>query len=129
MQLVLENANMPSTYKQRYEQNPKFLFIIIRLSPRFNLDRFCQYVFQLLCTSFLIKSYLFTSAFNMSDLEMNLLKSEFGILNDLASLLYLPLVSGDNNFICSSSAEINFIFRSSDDMPLKWPFSIVNPAV
>jgi hypothetical protein len=45
----------------------------------------------------------------MSDLEMNLLKSEFGILNDLASLLYLPLVSGDNNFIC----------RSSDDMAMK----------
>jgi hypothetical protein len=102
----LENGTIPSTYKQRYEQNPKFLFIIIRLLPRFNLDRFCQYVFQLLCTSFLIK---FTSAFNMSDLEMNLFKSEFGILNDLASLLYLPLVSGDNNFIC----------RSSDDMAMK----------
>jgi hypothetical protein len=28
----------------------------------------------------------------------NLLKFELGISDDLASLLYLPLVSGDNNF-------------------------------
>jgi hypothetical protein len=35
-----------------------------------------------------------------------LLKFELGISNDLASLLYLPLVSGDNNFICRSSAQI-----------------------
>jgi hypothetical protein len=33
-----------------------------------------------------------------------LLKFELGISNDLGSLLYLPLVSGDNNFICNSSA-------------------------
>jgi hypothetical protein len=42
----------------------------------------------------------------MSDSETNLLKFELGISNDLASLLYLPLVSGDNNFICRSLAEI-----------------------
>jgi hypothetical protein len=42
----------------------------------------------------------------MSDSETNLLKFELGISNDLASLLYLPLVSGDNHFICRSSAEI-----------------------
>jgi hypothetical protein len=43
----------------------------------------------------------------MSDLETNLLKIfELGISNDLASLLYLPLGSADNNFICRSSAEI-----------------------
>jgi hypothetical protein len=77
-----------------------FLKIIIRLSTRFNLDGSCKYVLQL-CTSFLIKSYLFTSAFNMSDSETNLLKSALGISS---SLLYLPLVSGDNNFICRSSA-------------------------
>jgi hypothetical protein len=40
---------------------------------------FCNYV----PTSFLIKSYLFTSAFNMSDSETNLLKFELGISNDL----------------------------------------------
>jgi hypothetical protein len=34
--------------------------------------------------------------------ETNLLKFELGISNDLSSLLYLPLVSGDNNFICRS---------------------------
>jgi hypothetical protein len=45
-------------------------------------------------------------SFNMSDAETNLLKFELGISNDLASLLYLPLVNGDNNFICGSSAEI-----------------------
>jgi hypothetical protein len=45
-----------------------------------------------------------TSAFNMSDSETKLLKFELGISNDLASLLYLPLVIGDNNFICRSSA-------------------------
>jgi hypothetical protein len=53
-----------------------------------------MYVLQL-CTSFLIKSYLFTSAFNVSDSETNLLKFVLGISNDLANLLYLPLVSGD----------------------------------
>jgi hypothetical protein len=37
----------------------------------------------------------------MSDLETNLLKFELGISNNL---LYLPLVSRDNNFICRSSA-------------------------
>jgi hypothetical protein len=42
----------------------------------------------------------------MSDSETNLLKFELGISNDLASLLYLPLVSGDNYFICRSLAEI-----------------------
>jgi hypothetical protein len=36
-------------------------------------------------------------------------KIELGISNDLASLLYLPLVGGDNSFIC----------RSSDAMALK----------
>jgi hypothetical protein len=40
----------------------------------------------------------------MSDSETNLLKFELGISNDLASLLYLPLVSGDNNFTYRSSA-------------------------
>jgi hypothetical protein len=35
-----------------------------------------------------------------------MLKFDSGISNDLASLLYLPLVSGNNNFICRSSAEI-----------------------
>jgi hypothetical protein len=39
----------------------------------------------------------------MSDSETNLLKFQLGISNNLASLLYLPLVSGDNNFICRSS--------------------------
>jgi hypothetical protein len=42
----------------------------------------------------------------MSDSETHLLKCELGISNDLASLLYLPLVSGDNSFVCRSSAEI-----------------------
>jgi hypothetical protein len=36
----------------------------------------------------------------MSDSKTNLLEFELGISNDLASLLYLPLVSGYNNFIC-----------------------------
>jgi hypothetical protein len=63
---------------------------MIRFSTSFNLDIFCKYVVQL-CTSFLIKSYLITSAFNMSDSETNLLKFELGISNDLASLFYLPL--------------------------------------
>jgi hypothetical protein len=49
------------------------------------------------------------SAFNMSDSETHLLKCELGISNDLASLLYLPLVSGDNSFVC----------RSSDAMAMK----------
>jgi hypothetical protein len=40
----------------------------------------------------------------MSNSETNLLKFELGISNDLAGLLYLPLVSGDNNFICRSAA-------------------------
>jgi hypothetical protein len=35
-----------------------------------------------------------------------LLKFELGTSNDLASLLYLPLVKGDNNFICRLSGEI-----------------------
>jgi hypothetical protein len=47
------------------------------------IDFVGKYVFQL-CTSFLIKSYLFTSAFNMSDSETILLKFELGISNDLA---------------------------------------------
>jgi hypothetical protein len=42
---------------------------------------FCNYI----STSFLINPY-------------------FQISNDLASLLYLALVNGDNNFICRSSA-------------------------
>jgi hypothetical protein len=46
-------------------------------------------------------------AFNMSDSET--LKFKLGISNDLASLFYVPLVSGDNNFIC----------RSSDAMTIK----------
>jgi hypothetical protein len=45
----------------------------------------------------------------MSDSETNLLKFELGISNDSPSLRYLPLVSGDNNFIC----------RSSDAMAMK----------
>jgi hypothetical protein len=41
----------------------------------------------------------------MSDSETNLLKFELGTSNDLlGGLLYLPLVSGDNNFICRSLA-------------------------
>jgi hypothetical protein len=40
----------------------------------------------------------------MSDSETNLLKFELGISNGLFSLLYLPLVGGDNNFICRSPA-------------------------
>jgi hypothetical protein len=55
----------------------------------------------------------------MSDSETHLLKCELGISNDLASLLYLPLVSGDNSFIC----------RSSDAMAMKGHFSIISPAV
>jgi hypothetical protein len=43
-------------------------------------------------------------SFNMSDSETNLSKFELGISNVLANLLYLLLVSGDNNFICRSSA-------------------------
>jgi hypothetical protein len=44
-------------------------------------------------------------AFNMSDSETNLLKFELGTSNDLlGGLLYLPLVSGDNNFMCRSLA-------------------------
>jgi hypothetical protein len=39
-----------------------------------------------------------SSAFNISHSETNLLKFEFGISNDLASILYLALVSGDNNY-------------------------------
>jgi hypothetical protein len=46
---------------------------------------------------------------NMPDSETNLLKFELGISNDLANLLYLPLISGDNIFIC----------RSSDAMEMK----------
>jgi hypothetical protein len=46
----------------------------------------------------------FFFSFNMSDSETNLSKFELGISNVLARLLYLPLVSGDNNFICRSSA-------------------------
>jgi hypothetical protein len=41
---------------------------------------------------------------NMPDSETNLLKFELGISNNSGSLLYLPLISGDNNFICRSSA-------------------------
>jgi hypothetical protein len=80
-----------------------FKLCIIRLWTRFNLDTFCKYVLQF-CTSFLIKSYLFTSVFNMPDSETNLWKFVLGISNDLASLLYLPLVSGDNYFICDTLA-------------------------
>jgi hypothetical protein len=40
----------------------------------------------------------------MSHLETNLLKFELEFSNDLASLLYPPLVRGDNNFICRSLA-------------------------
>jgi hypothetical protein len=39
----------------------------------------------------------------MSDSETSFLKCELGISNDLASLLYPVLVSGDNNFICRLS--------------------------
>jgi hypothetical protein len=57
-------------------------FYVLTLSTRLNL-----YVLQL-CTSFLI-TYFFLIH-----------------IMYLASLLYLPLVSGDNKFICSSSVEI-----------------------
>jgi hypothetical protein len=50
------------------------------------------YVLQL-STSFLINPYLFSLAFNISNSEANLLKSELGIIKDLASLLYLARVS------------------------------------
>jgi hypothetical protein len=104
MQLVLENVTVTMTSIHNDINKIRFFFlIIICLSTSFNFSRFCKYVLQL-CTSFLIKSYLFTSAFNMSDSETNLLKFELGISNDLASILYLPIVSGDNNFICRSSA-------------------------
>jgi hypothetical protein len=52
---------------------------------------------------FLIIIRLSTRAFNMSNSETNLLKFELGISNESPSLLNLPLVSGDNNFICRSS--------------------------
>jgi hypothetical protein len=51
-----------------------------------------------------IKFYML--AVERSDSETNLLKFELEISTDLASLLYLPLVSGDNNFICRSSARL-----------------------
>jgi hypothetical protein len=53
----------------------------------------------------------------MPDSETNLLKFELGISNDLASLLYLPLVSGDNNFICRSSAR-QMPWQRSDTLAL-----------
>jgi hypothetical protein len=56
-----------------------------------------------ICISFLIKSYLFTLAFNIS-VRNEFVEFELGISNDLGSSLYLPLVSGDNNFICRSTA-------------------------
>jgi hypothetical protein len=37
-------------------------------------------------------------------IDDKMLKFDLGISNDLASLLYLPLVSGDNNFTCRSAA-------------------------
>jgi hypothetical protein len=51
-----------------------------------------------------IKFYML--AVERSDSETNLLKFELEMSTDLASLLYLPLVSGDNNFICRSSARL-----------------------
>jgi hypothetical protein len=71
---------------------------------------------EVLCAEagrFLIKSYLLISAFNMSDPETNYFKFDLGISNDLASLLYLRLVSGDNNFVCRSS-----LVSSSDVMAM-----------
>jgi hypothetical protein len=53
----------------------------------------------------------------MSDSETNLLKFELGISNNLASLLYLPLVRGDNNFICLSSAR-QMSWQLSDTLAL-----------
>jgi hypothetical protein len=45
-----------------------------------------------------IKFYLLRLAvFKISDSEMNLFKFELGISNDLASLLYLPLISCHGN--------------------------------
>jgi hypothetical protein len=51
-----------------------------------------------LCTSFLIKPYLFTSAFSMSRSDTNLLKFDVGIPNDLSILF----VNGDNNFTAAA---------------------------
>jgi hypothetical protein len=53
----------------------------------------------------------------MSDSETNLLKFELGISNGLARLLYLPLVSGDNNFISFSSAR-QMAWKLSDTLAL-----------
>jgi hypothetical protein len=52
------------------------------------------------------KMKFYMLAVERSDSETNLLKFELEISTDLASLLYLPLVSGDNNFICRSSARL-----------------------
>jgi hypothetical protein len=49
----------------------------------------------------------------MSDPETNYFKFDLGISNDLGSLLYLRLVSGDNNFVCRSS-----LVSSSDVMAM-----------
>jgi hypothetical protein len=57
--------------------------------------------------------WLPNEAFNISDSEPNLLKFDLGVSNNLASLHYLPLVSGDNNFICRPA--------------MKWHFSIISP--
>jgi hypothetical protein len=56
-----------------------------------------------LCTSSSIRYILFI-LFSFQYLQTNLLKFELGISNYIASSLYLPLVSGDNNFICCLSA-------------------------
>jgi hypothetical protein len=36
------NLFLTREYKQRCEQNPKFFSIIVHLSARFNLDKFCS---------------------------------------------------------------------------------------
>jgi hypothetical protein len=48
-------------------------------------------------------SDLFTSALQYVRSRNKFLIFESGISNDFAGLLYLPLVRGDNNFICCSS--------------------------
>jgi hypothetical protein len=54
--------------------------------------------------SFLIESYLFTSAFNMSDSETNLSKFELGISNDLTngpSNKFIFRATYGNSIVCN----------------------------
>jgi hypothetical protein len=51
------------------------------------------------------KSFLINELINeYVRFKKEFVKIEIGIFNDLASLRYLPLVGGDNNFICRSPA-------------------------